>query len=91
MMFGFVDVKERLPDEGQRCEVLREVCYYGPTGYCRFLVESTTYHGHGAFLCDIASTGIVRAWRPAEGMDQPAAASDYAALDALADEASNKN
>lgn len=67
-MLDFVDVKDRLPKDGQEVEVLREIGYYSPTGYCRYAVGRTTHRGRGAFLCDISSTGIVRAWRPAEGV-----------------------
>lgn len=89
-MFGFAEVTDQLPVEGQEVEVLREVCYCGPTGNCRFKIERTTYLSQLAFACDVTSTGRVVAWRPAE--EAPSVAvSDYAELEGVLQDQEGNN
>lgn len=82
-MHDFVSVKDRLPEGGQECEVLRDYGMNYTTG-CRFGIERTKYSTTGlrGFLCDAVSTGHVTHWRPAESMNV-ASMDDYPGLRGL--------
>lgn len=81
-MLDFIDVSERMPEDGAEVEVLREVGYHGPAGYCRFKIERTTVWG-SKFVCDLTSAGSVLFWRPADHPGPVATKDDYPGLQDL--------
>lgn len=78
-LLDFVLVSNRLPEDGQEVEVIRDVYYHGASGYMRYSIERTVYTEDGLFMCDMVSTGQVVAWRPAEPWSDPSSES-YAKL-----------
>lgn len=84
-MLDFIDVKDRIPEDGAEVEVLRGVGAFMSSGYCRYAIERTTVF-RGMFYCDMVSTGQVLFWRPADFPGPVVTGNEYPGLRALFDE-----